>query len=76
VPHLAEGGIVTRAGSALVGERGPEVVELAPGARVAPLPRAAAASARPAIIQVPVFLDRRQIALAMGTFVADSQATR
>lgn len=37
IPYLARGGNITRAGFAVVGERGPEVVHLGRGAEVSPL---------------------------------------
>ena len=37
IPMLAEGGIVTGAGKAMVGEEGPEILDLPRGARVTPL---------------------------------------
>jgi hypothetical protein len=37
IPYLAQGGTVTTAGMAVVGERGPELVSLARGAQVTPL---------------------------------------
>lgn len=40
IPYLAKGGNITRAGSAIVGERGPELVSLNRGAQVTPLSRA------------------------------------
>lgn len=40
IPMLAKGGNITRAGSAIVGERGPELVSLNRGAQVTPLSRA------------------------------------
>lgn len=36
IPHLAEGGTITRAGTVLVGERGPELLRLPAGASVDP----------------------------------------
>jgi|GEM_PF-1155700 len=39
-PRLAEGGDITRRGSVLVGERGPEILDLPRGAQVRPLPAA------------------------------------
>lgn len=38
IPKLAKGGVARRAGMALVGERGPELLRLPRGARVDPLP--------------------------------------
>ncbi|MBU9724121.1 hypothetical protein [Bacillus alkalicola] len=40
IPMLAKGGNITRAGSVLVGEEGPEFLDLPKGARVTPLDRA------------------------------------
>lgn len=37
LPHLAEGGTLTRGGRVLVGERAPEILDLPAGARVTPL---------------------------------------
>lgn len=42
MPALANGGIITSAGSVLVGEAGPEILRLPRGASVNPLPRVAA----------------------------------
>lgn len=39
IPMLAQGGILTRSGSVLVGEAGPELLDLPQGARVTPLSR-------------------------------------
>ena len=36
IPHMAKGGLIGRGGLALVGERGPELVNLPKGARVHP----------------------------------------
>lgn len=38
IPYLADGGHIMRAGTAVVGERGPELVHLGRGATVQPLP--------------------------------------
>ena len=85
---LATGGIIaaqtglTAGGgkNVLVGERGPEMLTLPSGSRVTPLPPPALASSqfgggdRPVIAQV--FLDRRQIAEAQASYVAERQAAR
>jgi phage-related protein len=42
IDRLAKGGTITHAGMALVGEKGPELLNLPGGASVIPLPRAAA----------------------------------
>lgn len=39
IPMLAQGGILTRSGSVIVGEAGPELLDLPRGARVTPLAR-------------------------------------
>lgn len=68
IPQLAEGGDVTRAGMALVGERGPELVSLGAGASVTPLGaggrggdgRGGAGSGSPIVVQLVV--DGRKLA--------------
>jgi len=79
--HLAAGGSVTSRTAALVGERGPEVMSLPAGATVAPLTRGqtlavAGAHAGGQTIVTKVYLDRRQIAEAVGTYAADKLARR
>jgi TP901 family phage tail tape measure protein len=57
IPMLANGGDVTRAGMAVVGERGPELLRLGAGAQVQPLPRQAAAGggqSQPLVINLSV----------------------
>ena len=39
IPYLAQGGLISRAGAAVVGERGPELLSLPGGAQVTPLSR-------------------------------------
>src|SRR5262252_2622653 len=75
VSPFQTGGYMHTAGTALVGEQGPEMVHLPQGARVSPFVQGYGGSGR-TVVQVPVYLDRRQIALAMGSFVADQQAAR
>jgi hypothetical protein len=72
------GGTVTHAGSVLVGEAGPEVVHLPSGSQVVPnhALRAATGSGGGGRVVVPVYLDKRQIALAFGDYTADQQAAR
>lgn len=41
IPYLAEGGDILKAGAAIVGERGPELLHLPQGAKVTPLKNAA-----------------------------------
>ena len=72
IPALAEGGLVTRPGTALVGEAGPELLSLPAGAAVQPL----GAGAGTYVVQMPVYLDRRQIAMAVGSFNADEAARK
>ena len=80
---LAEGGSLTTSGGVVVGERGPELLRLPAGARVTPLtgaspsPAAAAAGgAGDATITTQVFLDKREIARAVGQYTADRSARR
>jgi hypothetical protein len=72
IPLLAQGGVVSRAGMAVVGERGPELVSLPAGAGVTPLDR----EARPLEIVVPVMLDGREIARSVARVAANQLARR
>lgn len=47
IPGLATGGTITSGGATLVGERGPELLNLPVGASVHPMPRVNAAKAKP-----------------------------
>jgi hypothetical protein len=78
---LAEGGLVTRAGGFLVGERGPELVSLPSGAAVSPLPAPLMAGAGgrgggDLTITVPVYLDGKQVARSVAKVTADRIARR
>lgn len=77
-PGGQHGGTLTRGGSILVGEAGPEIVTLPQMARITPLPAGMPApwTSGALEISVPVFLDRRQIAEAVGRFTADKLARR
>jgi tape measure domain-containing protein len=80
--HMANGGPVTRTGAYVVGERGPEVVSLRGGSTVYPTPSLAgvgAPSLEPRAAQnivTKVYLDKRQIAEAVGSYVSDKKARR
>jgi hypothetical protein len=83
LPGFAFGGVQTRSGMAVVGERGPELVQLPGGARVTPLP--AGGGVAPALggtsalnrpITTQVYLDRRMIATAIAEDTADQKARR
>jgi len=82
VPTLAQGGYVHRAGMALVGERGPELVSLDRGARVSPLPApemavaGAPAGSLGADIVIPLYLDGREVARSVARVTADKLARR
>jgi len=84
IPALAAGGTMIRAGAALVGEQGPELVSLPRGASVYPTPVVEALGARPSLeaggggqtVVTKVYLDKRQIAEAVGTYAADQRARR
>jgi hypothetical protein len=85
---LATGGVIaaqtglTAGGgkNVLVGERGPEMLSLPSGSRVTPLPPPALAGSQlgggEQTVIAQVFLDRRQIAEAQASYVADRQASR
>jgi phage-related protein len=73
---LQEGGTVTSSGLAMVGEAGPELVHLPRGANVVANHQAASVLSGTNRIVVPVYLDKRQIALAMGDYVSSRQASR
>jgi tape measure domain-containing protein len=79
IPGLAGGGVMSSSGPALVGERGPELLQLPGGARVTPLPHVAMRGA-PAIAGANTtahfYLDRRLVASAVATATADRRARR
>jgi len=70
----AAGGTTTQSGVALVGEAGPELVGLPRGSTVTP--NHALGGLFSGSVVVPVYLDTRQIALALGDFTAGQQAAR
>jgi hypothetical protein len=73
------GGTTTTPGTVLVGEAGPELVALPRAASVIPLDHglaAAGAGGRPLVIEVPVMIDRREIARATARVTADKMARR
>lgn len=78
IGHLAQGTANWGGGLAIVGERGPELVALPQGTAVtpmsAPTPVAATGTDRPIVTQV--FLERRMIAEAIGSFASELQAAR
>ena len=74
VPGLAMGGTITQPGTVLVGERGPELLSLPRAASVIPLSGPNGINAGPQRIEVPVYLNGRQIALAVAGEVADARA--
>lgn len=82
IPMLAGGGTIQRGGAAIVGEQGPELVSLRAGATVYPTPAVAGMGgsplepgAAPTII-TKVYLDKRQIAEAVGSYIAERKARR
>lgn len=74
VEGMADGGTITRPGTVLVGERGPELLSLPRAASVIPLSGPNGINAGPQRIEVPVYLNGRQIALAVAGEVADARA--
>ena len=83
MPLLARGGFASGGGAAVVGDAGPEILDLPRGARVTPLTRAANVPAMAgagagvgsgATFISKVYLDRRQIAEAVGEHIANERA--
>lgn len=72
IPGIQHGTTNFPGGPALVGEAGPELVYLPQGANV--IPNSMLGTTMAATINVPVYLDRRQIALATGQFYSDQAA--
>jgi hypothetical protein len=72
------GGYMGHAGTMLVGEHGPEMIQLPQGARINPFVQSygGGGGGKETVVQVPVYLDSRQIALALGRFTADAKASR
>lgn len=52
IPYMAQGGTIARAGMAIVGERGPELVSLNAGAQVTPLSRTGAGMPQQIVITI------------------------
>jgi hypothetical protein len=80
VPGMQAGGTVQHGGTVLVGEAGPELVNLPSGSQVIPNSQLGGTvhggRARGGRVVVPVYLDTRQIAVAFGEYTADQQAAR
>jgi Tape measure protein len=78
VPLLAQGGIALRGGMAIVGEHGPELLSLSPGATVAPLPNYGnIGMLRGLTIKVypqDVYLDGTKVATVVSKAVTDAEA--
>ena len=74
-PFHQHGGYMSSAGTALVGEHGPEMVHLPQGAHVSPFLQGGVGGGA-AQIHTHVYLGPRQIALAVGDYVAGQQAAR
>ena len=76
IPHQ-HGGVIAPGGTmALVGEAGPEIVALPGGTRVIPNHQIGGLGGGRTPIITQVFLDSRQIATALGEYVAGEQARR
>ena len=73
---FAGGGPVSQTGSYLVGEQGPEIVTLTRGQHVVPTHQLGAMGGGGATITVPVYLDRKQIALAVARYTDDQRKRR
>ena len=71
VPGLAEGGTVTSGGSVIVGEDGPEVLALKPGATVTPLTKLNAATVVQQTPQPTAIIDYEKLAQSMSRVKLD-----
>ncbi len=75
IPLLAAGGEITQKGHAIVGEAGPELLELPQGAKVKPLSlvdredNQSDAGERKIKLEIPLFLDGKQIAKASAQYI-------
>lgn len=69
IPFLAKGGNITAGGLAMVGDDGPEVLDLPRGARVTPL--GAAGGIGDLALTVPVVIDGREVARATVRFTRE-----
>jgi tape measure domain-containing protein len=83
LPGMAKGGTVRRAGVALVGEVGPELVHFPAGARVTPLsspnlpaPALSGGGGGGGATTAHFYLDRRLVATAVAEDTADQRARR
>lgn len=77
IPALATGGTAVQAGTALVGERGPEVISMPRGASVIPLPRARDFGGDGEIQRVTVVqIEGREVARAVHRYQDDRMARR
>jgi hypothetical protein len=74
-PFGQHGLYMSSGGMAVVGEKGPEMVSLPQGSQVHPFMTMSGGGGGGRVV-VPVYLDRRQIALAMGDYTAGEQAAR
>lgn len=75
IPLLAAGGFIRRAGQAIVGDRGPELLTMPRGAQVEPLP-AGHSTALSREIHTHVWLNGREIATAVAKDTDDKAARR
>jgi hypothetical protein len=66
----------SHSGTALVGEHGPELVHLPQGSSVRPFGGLSGGGGGAVQVHTHVYLGKRQIALAIGDYVADQQAAR
>lgn len=73
---FAGGGDVPTSGSYLVGERGPEIVTLTRGQTVIPNHQINLGGGGGGTIHTHVYLDRREIALAVARYTGDQQKRR
>jgi hypothetical protein len=72
VPGLAEGGTVTSGGTVMVGEKGPEMLSLKPGATVTPLTKLNAATVTQQAPQPTAIIDYEKLAQVMSKVTVQS----
>lgn len=73
IPYLAEGGLISKAGLAIVGERGPEVVALPRGAQVIPNSQAFGGGQPQIIVQPPpIYLDGHRLTMGLMPYLMNA----
>lgn len=74
IPHFASGGTMPWTGSALIGERGPEILTLPRGAQITPLANTGVGTLAIHVHPQAIFFDGKKIGEVMATVVTDKEA--